>query len=67
MTDGPFFGSSPAPRAGRRTDLFPTEAEIANRAYELFVADPRRDEHATDYWRRAEDELLDCAARRMKH
>jgi hypothetical protein len=66
MTDGAFFGSSPSPRAWRRTDPFPSEDEIADRAYELFVAGGRRIEHAADYWRRAQDELLDGAARRIR-
>jgi len=66
MTDGGFFGSSPSPRAWRRTDPCPSADEIADRAYELFVADGRRIANAADYWRRAQDELLDRAARRIR-
>jgi hypothetical protein len=71
MTDGPFFGPSRQPPRGRarRTrqsaDVFPTPTDIADRAYELFLANGIRGERASDYWRRAEDELLDLAARRV--
>ncbi len=64
MTDGPFFGP---PRRHFRDrelhDVFPSALEIAERAYELFLADSRRGSES-EYWRRAEDELLDRAARR---
>jgi hypothetical protein len=68
MTDGPFFGSSrrppraPRPRQSRK--VFPTPAEIFDRAYQLFIANGLRGERVADYWRRAEDDLLDQAARR---
>ncbi|HJZ74553.1 MAG TPA: DUF2934 domain-containing protein [Vicinamibacterales bacterium] len=70
MSDGPFFGSSRRPPRAPRTrqpppEVFPTPTEIADRAYELFLANGKRGERAADYWRRAEDELLDRAARRI--
>lgn len=66
MTDGPFYG-----RPERRSrlvppaDSYPTHREIADRAYELFVADGMRAAPGLDYWERAENELLDRAARRL--
>ncbi|HMF99044.1 MAG TPA: DUF2934 domain-containing protein [Vicinamibacterales bacterium] len=73
MTDGPFFGSSRRPPRTPRVprtrqsppEVFPTPTEIADRAYELFRTVGRRGERAADYWRRAEDELLERAARRI--
>lgn len=65
MTDGPYHG---APLRRRRlappAETFPTFDEIARRAYELFVADGKRIDRVFDCWERAEDELLDRAARR---
>jgi len=66
MSDGPFFGSSH--RRSRRTkppEIFPTEGEVLERAYQLFVADDMRSEGVSDYWHRAEEELLDRAARKV--
>jgi len=66
MTDGPFFGSSPRPsRRTKRPEIFPTEMEIVERAYQLFIADDMRSERVSDYWQRAEEELLDRAARKV--
>ena len=64
MTDGPFFGP-PRHRFRDRElhDVFPAPLEIAERAYELFLSDGRRWSES-EYWRRAEDELLERAARR---
>jgi Protein of unknown function (DUF2934) len=66
MTEGPFFGSSDRRRRlSKLVAVFPTPDEIADRAYELFIDAGSRAEHEADYWRRAEDELLDRAARRV--
>jgi len=46
-------------------DPFPSIDEIAERAHILWIADGRRPERIVACWRRAEDELLDRAARRM--
>jgi hypothetical protein len=43
---------------------FPTTNEIAARAHDLFVAEGRRVTRISEYWRKAEQELLDLAARR---
>jgi hypothetical protein len=60
-------------RSGRRThlspvtlpaDTFPTPDEITSRAHALFVLDGRQLTKVSAYWRRAEQELLDRAARR---
>ncbi len=48
----------------RPVDIFPTTREIAERALELFASDGRRLERFVECWRRAEDELLEVAARR---
>ncbi len=45
-------------------DLFPTEDEIAQLAYDKFFHDDRADWRYADCYRRAEDELLQRAARR---
>jgi hypothetical protein len=45
-------------------DTFPTPDEITSRAHALFAADGRRMPRVSDYWRQAEEELLDRAARR---
>jgi hypothetical protein len=45
-------------------DPFPSIDEIAERAHVLWVADGRRPDQIVVCWRRAEDELLDRAARR---
>jgi len=63
MTDGPFFGPRRRFRDRELRDVFPTPLEIAERAYELFLSDGRRLSEA-EYWRRAEDDLLERAARR---
>jgi hypothetical protein len=44
---------------------FPSSDEIARRAHELFVSDGRRVALIPVYWRTAERELLDHAARRV--
>lgn len=44
--------------------LFPTEDEIALRAYELFLLERNPRRVLADYWRIAEDELLERAARK---
>jgi len=46
-------------------DPFPTVDEIADRAHILWIADGRRPDRIVACWRRAEDELLDRAARRV--
>jgi hypothetical protein len=60
-------------RPGRRThsspvtlpaDTFPTPDEITSRAHALFVLDGRPARKVADYWKQAEQELLDRAARR---
>ena len=60
-------------RPGRRThsspvtlpaDTFPTPDEITSRAHALFALDGRQSGKVADYWRQAEQELLDRAARR---
>lgn len=67
MTDGPYHG--PPQRRRHRTvapaDIFPTFDEIAHRAYELFLTDGRRVARVFECWDRAEQELLDRAARRV--
>jgi len=45
-------------------DKFPTPNEIASRAHDLFVAGGRRVTKVFEYWRQAEQELLDLTARR---
>ena len=45
-------------------DMFPTPDEIASRAHALFVLDGRHLTKISEYWRRAEQELLDRGARR---
>lgn len=66
MSDGSYHGESKRRRA-RSIDrnVFPTFDEIAERAYELFVAEGRRVDRVFDCWRQAENELLDRAARRV--
>jgi hypothetical protein len=54
----------------RRQDLelradFPTEEEISARACEMFFLERRTVGMAADYWRLAEDDLLDRAARKL--
>jgi hypothetical protein len=44
--------------------MFPTPDEIASRAHALFVLDGRHLTKISEYWRRAEQELLDRGARR---
>jgi hypothetical protein len=44
--------------------MFPTPDEIASRAHALFVLDDRHLTKISEYWRRAEQELLDRGARR---
>jgi hypothetical protein len=45
-------------------DVFPTEDEVALRAYELFLLERNPRKVLANYWRIAEDELLERAARR---
>jgi hypothetical protein len=66
----------PRNRSGRRTptlsassvtlpaDIFPAPDEITLRAHALLTASGRRTERIADYWRQAEQELLDRGARR---
>ena len=66
MTDGPYHG--PPLRRRRVTapaETFPTFDEIARLAHQLFVAEGKRVDRVFDCWYRAEDELLDRAARRV--
>jgi hypothetical protein len=44
--------------------MFPTPEEIASRAHALLVLDGRHVTKISEYWRRAEQELLDRGARR---
>jgi hypothetical protein len=46
-------------------DVFPTEDEIAERAYELLLHRSSAADGLTDYWRLAEAELLERGARRI--
>jgi len=64
MTDGLYYEPNRRRRARESAVVFPTPAEVAERAYELFVSQGRRCEDADEYWARAEQELLDRAARR---
>jgi len=52
--------SNPSPSA----DPFPSVDEIADRAHILWIADGRRPDRIVECWRKAEEELLDRAARR---
>jgi len=45
-------------------DTFPTPDEITSRAHALFVLDGRQLTKVSEYWKEAEQELLDRAARR---
>ncbi len=65
MTDGPYHGPRRRLRMVAPVDTFPTFDEIAHRAYEIFVAEGRHIERVFDCWDRAEQELLDRAARRV--
>ena len=66
MTDGTYYGSSRRPpRARQPADVFPTPTEIADRADELSLAGELHAETTADCWSRAEEELLDRAARRV--
>ena len=66
MSDGQFQGDYKRRRRTRSAvNVFPTLDEIADRAYQLFVAEGKRADRVTEYWRRAEDELLARAARRI--
>jgi hypothetical protein len=64
MSDGWSYGGPKRQRSRFVRNVFPTSDEIAERAYELLVADGKRAVRAFEYWRRAEDELLDAAATR---
>jgi len=64
MTDGPYYEPDRRRRTRTVADLFPTQAEIADYARQLFIAHGRKEESPRDYWARAEDELLDRAAHR---
>jgi len=58
-------GRRPRQPAGHPpSEPFPTPNEIAVYAHDLFVADGRRVTRIFEYWQRAEQELLDLAARR---
>ncbi|HKB09752.1 MAG TPA: hypothetical protein VKD69_03820 [Vicinamibacterales bacterium] len=59
------FARRPRTRGARAPEIFPTQAEIFNRAYQLFVASGVHPDRVSDCWHRAEDELLDEAARRV--
>ena len=65
MTDPPHHSEPRRRRVARRDDVFPTFDEIAERAYELFVAEGKRVERVFECWQRAETELLERAARRV--
>src|SRR5262249_37764074 len=66
MTDGPFFGQGNRRTRGVfRNSSCPPPEDIAARAHQLFVADGEQLERLSDCWQRAEDELLDRAARRL--
>ena len=54
--------AKPSPRAIQQ--IFPTEDQIAIRAYELYLLDRDPNRAIADYWRPAETELLDRAARK---
>jgi hypothetical protein len=45
-------------------DIFPTPDEVTSRAHALLAAGGRRTAKISDYWRQAEQELLDRGARR---
>jgi hypothetical protein len=45
-------------------DTFPTPDEIASRAHALFIAGGRRLTKIAEYWRQAEQELLELGFRR---
>ena len=55
---------TPAARVSAAPAVFPTADQIAAKAHDLFVAGGRRLTDLPDHWRRAEQELLDTAARR---
>jgi hypothetical protein len=65
MADGPFRGH-PVRRipARRRVNSYPTTNDIAERAHQIFLSEGRRLDKLSECWRRAENELLDIAARR---
>ena len=44
-------------------DVFPTDEEIAERCFQMMIR--RESDAITDFWRRAEAELLERAARRV--
>jgi hypothetical protein len=57
--------ATPKKRADRKPALAPTTEEIAERAYEIFVARGGQPGHELDDWLQAESELLrEHAARR---
>ena len=65
MTDGAFFGPPrPSRRPSAPADVYPTAIEIARRVAEL-KASGMNAASPDEYWTRAEDELLDRAARRV--
>jgi hypothetical protein len=60
--------SGAAPGQGDRARdaaCYPTADEIAERAHALFISGGRRIACIPEYWRTAEAELLDRAARRV--
>ena len=67
MTDGPFYGRrTERVRVPARPRIFPTDDEVAARAHQLFVARGERLELLEECWKRAQDELLDRDARRIR-
>jgi hypothetical protein len=63
MTDGAFFGRRKT-TAQRRSDPFPTFDHIAERTHRLLITRGNQVDRVFEYWREAEDELLDQAATR---
>jgi hypothetical protein len=43
-------------------DIYPSDDEIAERAFELYLTARERHVNASDHWLRAEEELLNLAA-----
>jgi hypothetical protein len=65
MSDGRFYGEQKrrSRELSRRIDVFPSFEEIARRANKLFLSGGRNIDTMPEYWRRAEEELLNRAAR----
>jgi hypothetical protein len=65
MADSPFRRHPVRRISGRRSvNSYPTTNEIAERAHQIFLSEGRRLDRLSECWRRAENELLDIAARR---